>query len=245
MGDREGWIPVSVGFASRHAKKEFPFVEGGAPRDVFLKQLKGEVICVKEAKFQLGIAATRVSLRSFRTFDTIMYKLYEGPFDNKFHFVTQVNSEDILRLQERAIVNKLQVKSYERLAKDVGILYFTEDSKQNGYYHLVELTKDEFGAVTDAAKLSGINVDAARLEGFKRRVLSSNYKYLYDEGNGQFFMRKSTPIYEGAIVLCDMIMNKIMFMEVDGENCRLRVTHMKNHGLSFQKLTCQQMASHK
>lgn len=112
-------------------------------------------------------------------------------------------------------------------------MYVTEDAEQNGYYHLVELNRDNFGAVTDCAKVSSITVNAHRLEGFKQRILGSNYKYLYDEQKEQFFMRKTTPIYEGAIVLCDMIMNKIIFIEVDGENCRLKVTHMKNHGLSF------------
>lgn len=62
---------------------------------------------VREVKFRLGVAACRVSLRSLSSFDTNLYTLFEGPFDNKFHFVAAVNSEDLLRLQERAIVNKL------------------------------------------------------------------------------------------------------------------------------------------
>lgn len=137
------------------------------------------------------------------------------------------------------------MKSYERLARDVGVLYLTEDAFSNGHYQLVEVARDGSGGVAECKRVSSVTVSAPRLEGFKQRLLSSNYKYLYDEQKREFFMRKTTPIYDGAIVLCDMIMSKILFMEVDGENCRLRVTHMKNHGLSFQKMTCQQLASHK
>jgi hypothetical protein len=79
-------------------------------------------------------------------------------------------------------------------------------------------------------------VSMSRLEGFKLRVLSCNFKYLYDEGKEQFFLRKTSPIYQGAILICDLIMNKMIFLEVDGDNCRLKVTHMQNHGTSFQKI---------
>lgn len=117
-------------------------------------------------------------------------------------------------------------------------MYLTEDAYSNGHYQLVEVARDGSGGITGCTRVSSVAVSAARLEGFKQRLLSSNYKYLYDEQKREFFMRKTTPIYDGAIVLCDMIMSKILFMEVDGESCRLRVTHMKNHGLSFQKITC-------
>lgn len=245
MSDRDGWMPVAIGFANRHARKEFPFADAGVPRNEFLQLLKTEVIMVKEVRFRHGVAATRVSLRNYKSIDNVLYTLFEGAFDNKLHFATSVNTEDLLRLQDRAITNKHQVRALERLAKDVGVLYLTEDSKGNGYYQLVELQRDGAGTATACPKVTSITVSPTRLEAFKRRVLSSNYKYLYDDLRGQFFMRKTTPIYEGAIVISDLIMNKIIFMEVvDGENCRLRVTHMKNHGLSYQKISCQQLASH-
>lgn len=69
--------------------------------------MKKEVVTVREVKFRLGVHACRVSLRSLASFDSNLYTLFEGPFDNKFHFAAAVNSEDLLRLQERAIVNKL------------------------------------------------------------------------------------------------------------------------------------------
>ena len=64
-------------------------------------------------------------------------------------------------------------------------------------------------------------------------MVGSNYKYLYDEATHQFFVRKTTPIYTGTFAVSDLIMNKIIFLEIDGDNARLKVTHMKNHGMSF------------
>lgn len=34
--DRDSWIPVALGFARRHSRKEFPFSDNGVPREEFL-----------------------------------------------------------------------------------------------------------------------------------------------------------------------------------------------------------------
>lgn len=100
------WIPISVGFARRHTKKEFAFSDEGIKRDDFLKQLKNDVLCVRDMKVNNGVPTMRVTLRSLASFESVMYTLFAGPIDHRLHFVSQVNSEDILRLQDRAITNK-------------------------------------------------------------------------------------------------------------------------------------------
>jgi len=137
--------------------------------------LKSEVVVVREAKFWHGIDAMRVSLRNLSSFDKILHTLFEGPFDNKLHFVTQVNTEDVLRLHEKAITNKIQVATHEKLAKPVGYLYVTEDANSNGYYNLLEQTDDGF------SKYDSSSFSATSVESFKLRCINSNYKYLYDE----------------------------------------------------------------
>lgn len=186
----------------------------------------------------------RVSLRLVGSFDKIVYKLFEGPLDHKMHFVASVNTEDLLRLADTAILNKLQIKQYERLAKDVGLLYVTEDSLSNGYYNLLEVKRDGNGVSVGCEKLTSVTPSAPRLEEFKQRVTSCNFKYLYDEKKREFFLRKTSPIYLGAITVCDVIMNKVIFTECDGDNCRLKVTHMRNHALSYQKISALELAGH-
>ena len=159
------------------------------------------------------------------------------------HFVTQMNSEDVLRLHQKAVVNKLQVSSYEKLAKPVGYLYLTEDSNSKGFYNLVEPNMDDSGKITGFSKYADTSAfSATSLESFKLRVINSNYKYLYDEKKQHFFLRKTVPVYPGAAVISDLILNKMIFMEVNGDNTRLKVTQMKNHGLSFQKLPCSELS---
>ena len=195
--------------------------------------MKSQVIIVKEAKFWHGVNAMRVSLRSLSSYDTVLHTLYEGPFDNKLHFVTEVNSEDLLRLGPKAVVNKLQVNAHEKLAKPVGYLYVAEDALSNGYYNVVEPAYNG-NKLTGFTKHAGSSsFDATSIEGFKLRVTNSNYKFLYDEKKANFYVRKMQPVYTGAIVISDLILNKMIFMEVRGEETRLKVTQMKNHGLSF------------
>lgn len=112
----------------------------------------------------------------------------------------------------------------------------------NGFYNLVELNRAANGQVTGCTKMD-LPVSMSRLEGFKLRVLSCNFKYLYDAEREQFFLRKTSPIYQGAILICDLIMNKMIFLEVDGDNCRLKVTYMQNHGTSFQKINYRQLST--
>jgi hypothetical protein len=173
--DKEGWIPISVGFARRHSQKEFPWIDNSTKKDEFIKSLKSEVVVVREAKFWHGIDAMRVSLRTLSNFDKINHNLFEGSFDHKLHFVTQMNTEDVLRLHDKAVVNKVQVSSHEKLAKPVGYMYMTEDADSNGYYNLVEQTDSGF------AKYDSSSFSATSIESFKMRVTNSNYKYLYDE----------------------------------------------------------------
>jgi hypothetical protein len=71
--------------------------------------LKSEIVVVREAKFWHGLHAMRVSLRSLSNFGTILHTLFEGAYDHKLHFVTQMNSEDVLRLHEKAVLNKIHV----------------------------------------------------------------------------------------------------------------------------------------
>lgn len=125
--------------------------------------------------------AMRVSLRSLSSFDTVLHTLFEGDFDHKIHFVTQINSEDILRLHEKAVLNKVHVSSYEKLAKPVGYMYLTEDVHSNGYYNLVEQNMDGSGKITGFSKYETSSFSHTSVESFKLRVINSNYKYLYDE----------------------------------------------------------------
>ena len=106
-----GWIPASVGYCRRHTAKEFPLSEADhVKRDEFLKKLKGNLLAVREFKLDGPVKALKVSLRLAGSFDKTVYLLYEGPFDNKLHFVAAVNTEDLLRLSDTAITNKLQIK---------------------------------------------------------------------------------------------------------------------------------------
>ena len=103
-----GWIPASVGYARRHSAKEFPYSEDHhVKRDEFLKQLKANLVSVRELKLDGSVSAMRVSLRLVGSFDKIVYKLFEGPLDHKMHFVVSINTEDLLRLADTAILNKL------------------------------------------------------------------------------------------------------------------------------------------
>lgn len=117
------------------------------------------------------------------------------------------------------------MQAHERLAKDVGILYLTENKNGTGYYNLVQVERDAGGTAVGCRKPDTV-VSADRLEGYRQRVLSCNFRYLYDENKQEFFLRKSTPIQRGSIVISDMVMNKIIFVEIRGEKCRLKVTHM-------------------
>lgn len=242
--DTDGWIPVAASFTRRHSRKEYAFAGWALPREVFHDRLKKDVVCVREVKLSGAAPAMRITLRNMANFEEILYTLFEGPLDHKLHFITQINSEDLLRLQDQTIINKHLVKSYERQAEQVGILYLTEDSMSNGFYNVVEVQRGSNGSVSGCTKLKGLAVSAPRLETFKHRVIGCNFKYLYNEERRQFFMRKAVPICPGTIAICDVILNKMIFLEVDGDRCRLRVTHLKNHGLSFQKLTAQQLSCH-
>lgn len=105
--DSRKWVAVSAGFARRHAAKEFPYGDGAVKRDDFLQQLKDDVVCVREIRIAGGAPAMRVTLRPLGNFGLNLYTLFEGRLDNKYHFVTSVNTEDLLRLQDVNIVNKL------------------------------------------------------------------------------------------------------------------------------------------
>ena len=108
-------------------------------------------------------------------------------------------------------------------------MYITEDSLSNGYYNVVERGEDgSFSKYADTSSFS-----ATSIESFKLRVINNNYKYLYDEKQQQFFLRKTVPVYPGAAVVSDLILNKMIFVEVKGDSTRLKVTNMKNHGLSY------------
>lgn len=187
------------------------------------------MVVVREAKFWHGVHAMRVTLRSLSNFNEILHTLFEGAFDHKLHFVTQVNTEDVLRFHAKSVANKHQVSSHEKLAKPVGYMYITEDADSNGYYNLVQRNEDgSFAKYEDTSSFA-----ASSIESFKLRVINSNYKYLYDEKQQHFYLRKTVPVYPGAAVVSDLILNKMIFMEVKGDSTRLKVTNMKNHGLSF------------
>lgn len=187
------------------------------------------MVVVREAKFWHGVHAMKVTLRSLSNFNEILHTLFEGTFDHKLHFVTQVNTEDVLRFHAKSVANKHQVSSYEKLAKPVGYMYITEDADSNGYYNLVQRNEDgSFAKYDDTSSFA-----ASSIESFKLRVINSNYKYLYDEKQQHFYLRKTVPVYPGAAVVSDLILNKMIFMEVKGDSTRLKVTNMKNHGLSF------------
>lgn len=49
VNDSLSWIPLSVSFIHRHSRKEFPFKESATSREDYLKLLKQEVICVRDA----------------------------------------------------------------------------------------------------------------------------------------------------------------------------------------------------
>lgn len=236
--DSRKWVPLTAGFARRHAAKEFPYGDGAVKRDDFLQHLKDDVVCIREIRIAGDAPGMRASLRPLANSGLILWTLFEGRMDHKYHFVTAVNTEDLLRLQDVNIVNKLQVQAHERQAKEVGVLFITEDRDGVGYYNLVQVNRDTSGTATSCSK-PDVVVDPERMEGFKQRVLSSNYRYLYDEQREEFFLRKSTPIQRGAIVISDMVMKKIIFLEMRQGKCRLKVTHMKNHGMSFQKISAQ------
>lgn len=104
---------------------------------------------------------------------------------------------------------------------------------------------DPTGKVTGFVKYEDkSSFSATSIENFKQRVRNCNYKYLYDEKAKHFYLRKMAPIYAGAAVITDLILNKIIFAEVRGDNTRLKVTSMKNHGTSFQKLSCSQLSQY-
>lgn len=115
-------------------------------------------------------------------------------------------------------------------------MYITEDADSNGYYNLVEQVTDDSGKITGFSKYDSSGFSSASIESFKLRVINSNYKYLYDEKQQHFYLRKTVPVYPGAAVISDLILNKMIFVEVKGDDTRLKVTLMRNHGLSYQKV---------
>lgn len=93
---------------------------------------------------------------------------------------------------------------------------------------------DASGKVTGFTKYEDTSsFSATSIDNFKQRVRNCNYKYLYDEKAKHFYLRKQAPVYAGAAVITDLILNKIIFIEIKGDNTRLKVTNMKNHGTSF------------
>ena len=63
----------------------------------------------------------------------------------------------------------------------MGLLYVTEDSLSNGYYNLLEVKRDGNGVAVGCEKITSVTPSHTRLEEFKQRVTSCNFKYLYDE----------------------------------------------------------------
>jgi len=177
-----------------------------------------------------------MNVRALGSKGSYLLNLYEGSTNNKLDRVVSINSEDVIYLQEKAVHTGIAPDHAIEISE--GILFLNEDAYGQSYYKIYQVARNESGAVTGCTLDEALECNPYKLDTFKLTVCGQNYKFLYDDVNTSFFYKKSNPIESTALIIIDAVMNKIIQVGEKGDNYRTSMVHLKNHGTSFQKLSC-------